>query len=59
MISGKASVFGNARVFDDAWGHGSAHVYGNAWIVDDVRVGDYAVVAGNDDGRPAYPAAVR
>ena len=46
-ISGKAGVFSNARVSDDTW------------VLDEARVGDYAVMAGNDDGRPAYPAAVR
>ena len=50
---GNANISGNAQVFDDTRVYGDAHLYGDA------RVGDYAVVSGNDGTTAACRATMR
>ena len=44
---GDAKVFGNAWVSDDACVYGDAKVFGNAWVSGDAKVSDNAKVFGN------------
>ena len=44
---GKAWVFGNARVYDDAMVSGDAGVFGDTWVYDNARVFGDAVVSDN------------
>ena len=47
MVSGDASVFGNARVFGNASVFGNARVFGNALVSGDASVSGNALVSGD------------